>query len=440
MAERKSGPVKPPIIDLTARPAEPAMPEAVTEPIGEPVEPAQETELPAEPEPARKVESPKSSDSGPASSPPRRPSGSAWVPAAGGAVAGAVIAVVVCYGLAYSALWPSGGDTGTRIDQLQARLADAEKSETTGAASLGALSTRLGALETDFAAKLSAASGTLAAMQQSLDKLQQNKPASVDLSPLEAQVKTLSARLDAVAAGASSADAGALAANLSTVQQTIADLSAKLAALDTRAGATDTAITSLKGEFDTAKSAIEQAASAPSPKTIASAMQLPLLISALEADFAAGRPYAADLNTLTAAVPEAHVPASLSDAAAAGLPAPEQLAQQFEAAMPAMLGARPAGTDSSWQGQMSDWVKNVLALRPEGEVGGDGPDAVLSRLEAAVNRHDFAAATTLLGQLPPPMQQAAGDTTAKIRGLADADNFVAGLRKAALAPAAGAQK
>lgn len=437
MAERKSGPVKPPIIDLTARPADSAKPEAATDPIGEPAEAARETELPPEPQPLRQPEPSKSPD--PPPPPSSRSTSAAWVPAAAGAIAGAVIAVAVCYGLAYSGLWPSGGDTGTRIDQLQARLTETEKYETTGTASLAAANTRLGALETDFAAKLSAASGTLTDMQQRLAKLQQDKPASVDLSPLETQVKTLTSRLDAVAAGASSADAGALAANLASVQQSVADLGTKLAALDTHAGATDTAITSLKRELDTAKSAIEQAAGAPSPKTIASAMQLPLLISALEADFAAGRPYAADLTTLTAALPEAHVPASVSDAAAAGLPAPDQLAQQFEAVMPAMLGARPAGTDSSWQGQMSDWLKNMLAVRPQGEISGDGPDALLSRVEAAVNRHDFATATALLGQLPPPMQQAAGDTATKLRTLADAASFVAGLRKTALAPAAGAK-
>jgi len=439
MAERKSGPVKPPIIDLTARPADSAKPETAAEPIGQPVEAAQETPLPPELEPLREPDPPKPADPPPISPPPRA-AGSPWPPAAAGAIAGAVIAIAVCYGLAYSGLWPSAGETGARIDQLQARLAGTEKSEAASTTLLAALNTHVGTLETDFAAKLSAGPGALTAMQQSLDKLQQEKPASVDLSPLEAQVKTLSARVDAVAAGASSADAGALAANLSTVQRSVTDLATKLAALDTRASATDTSITSLKGELDTAKAAIEQAATAPSPKTIASAMQLPLLISALEADFAAGRPYAADLNTLTAAVPEAHVPAAVTDAAAAGLPAPDQLAQQFEAAMPAMLGARPAGTDSSWQGQMSDWVKNMLALRPQGAVSGDGPDAVLSRLDAAVTRHDFAGATTLLGQLPQPMQQAAGDTAKQIGALADADNFVAGLRKTALALAAGVQQ
>lgn len=430
MAERKSGPVKPPTIDLTARPADSAKAENISDLAEQPVSAAEKPDTPPDPEPAKPAE--------PAIAAPRSyANSSGWMPAGAGALAGAVIAIAVCYGLAYSGLWPS---SSADANQLQSRLADVEKSEATSTTTIASLNTRLGGLETDFATKLGAASGSLADIQQSLAKLQQEKPASVDLSPLEVQVKTLTTRLDAVAAGASSADAGALAANLSTAQQSVTDLATKLTALDTRVSATDATIASLKGELDTAKSAIEQAASAPSPKTIASAMQLPLLISALEADFAAGRPYAADLQNLTAAVPETHVPASVGDAAAIGLPAPDELAQQFEASMPTVLGARPAGTDSSWQGQMADWVKGMLALRSQGEMTGDSPDALLSQLETAVNRHDFASATTLLGKLPPPMAQAAGEVAAKIQALADADSFVAGLRKAALSPAAEAQK
>jgi hypothetical protein len=350
-----------------------------------------------------------------------------------------VIAVAVCYGLAYQGLWPATS-TDARIDQLQSRLDAAEKSATATTSGLAAVNTRLDGLGSELTAKLGDAGGKLAAMQQNLDALQAAKPPAVDLAPLQAQVKALSSRLDAVAAGASSADAGAIAANLATAQRTLGDLGNKVAAIDTHIQSTDSTVTALKGELDSARAAIDQAARAPSPKAIASAMQLPLLISALESDFAAGRPYATDLGNLVAAVPETHVPASVSDAAAAGLPAPGELARAFDAAVPEILGARPPGTDTSWQGQMADWVKGVLALRPQGEIAGDAPDAVLSRLQAAVDRHDFAGAAKLLAQLPPAMQAAAGELAGKIKALADADAFVAALRSTALAPAAGAQK
>jgi hypothetical protein len=167
-------------------------------------------------------------------------------------------------------------------------------------------------------------------------------------------------------------------------------------------------------------------------------MRLPLLISALDADFAAGRPYAADLKALAAALPNADIPASVTAAAASGLPAAGDVAADFEAKMPDMIAAEPGSTTGGWQDQLAGWARNVLALRKQGAEPGSGPDALLSQLETAVARHDFAGAASLLDRLPPPMRQAAGATAGQIRTLADADGFIAGLRQRALAPVEGA--
>lgn len=369
---------------------------------------------------------------------PRRPK--VFAAGLGGAIGGAILATAVCYGLAYEGYWPgTSATTDQRLTALAQTLAGEQKSAADNAAALADVTGKIGALQSDVAAKLGAAATGLEALQQAVAKLKPPAPAT-DLAPLQAQLKTLAARVDAVAAGASSADAGALAANLATVQQAVADLGQKIAALGDRAGATDAAVQALKGELDAAKVSIDKAAAAPSPKTIASAMQLPLLLSAFEADLAGGRPYDADLKALVAAVPETHVPASVSDAATTGLPAPQELVDAFEAKMPAMMAARPPSTDASWQGQAADWFRNVLAVRQQGEQQGAAPDAVLSRLEAAIGRHDFAAAVGLFGQLPAPMQQAAGDVATQLRGLADAQTFIAGLRQQALAPATGVQQ
>ncbi len=516
MAERKSGPVKPPVIDLTARPA--AKPDAqgatagtpkpasagsgkttpgaktqAEEPAGEASKPvvaaaeatvagtvtgpAAETPVAAgdseatapsgaeatTPAPSLKPDSqPSLSESeapptratksdpnpalaaksaaadgpsaAPAMPPLRRGNGLGSALAYG--IGGAVVAVVLCYGLAWFGYWPASNDA--RLAALDARLTATEKSNATGAAALADLDARFGVLQTNVAAKLAATGSSLTAMQGNIDKLQAS---GGDLAPVRDQLKTLSARVDAVAAGASSADAGAIAANLATVQQSLTALMQRVSALDDRAGGTDSAIAALKTELGAAKAAIDQAAAAPSPKTIAAAMQMPLLISALDADFAAGRPYAADLTALESAPCRKRMcRRALSGAAATGLPAAADVVSAFEARMPDIIAARPASTDSSWQGQLGDWVKGVLALRQESAEAGDSADAVLSRLEAAVNRHDFAGALTLLAQLPPPMQQAAGDVRPKLQSLADADSFLADLRKKALAPAAGVEQ
>lgn len=437
MAERKSGPVKPPVIDLTARPAGEPKPEA--KPETKATEPTKATESPKPVEPAKAAETPRPAEpSRPAAA---RPAPSSmvnrWTPAIAGGIGGAIVATAICYGLAYAGYWPSGtGDTTARLDQLEQRLAQSEKTGAGNVTALADLNTHLGGLETDFAAKLAAASSALDQVKSSIAKAQ---PAA-DLSPLMTQLKTLSGRIDAIAAGASSADAGAIAANLATVQKGLSDLSDKVAALDTRTGATDTTVASLKAGLDSAQAAITAAAKAPSAAAIATTMQLPLLLSVLEADFAAGRPFGADLQNLQAALPDAKIPASVASAAATGLPQPDVLAQHFEALLPDILAARPTNSDASWQSQVTDWIKSTLALRPAGEAEGTSPEAIVSRLAGAVTRHDFPAATKLLAQLPAPMQAAAGDTASGITALADAQALITDLRAKALTPQAGAGK
>jgi hypothetical protein len=449
MAERKTGPVKPPVIDLTARPAAPAdqskTAPAETAAAASPSTPATssaaEAKTPADngasstpPDRQPPTEAKAQEAKAPEPTAPRQRRASPWGPAIGGAIAGAALATAICYGLAYEGLWPSGSaDLAAGMEQLDGRLGATEQTSARTVAALADLNTRLGGIESDVTARLATSSAALDGIKADVGNLTAAPAKTVDLAPLEAQIRTLSARLDAVAAGASSADAGALAANLAALEKSVGDLAGKVAAADARAGAAETALGGLKTDLDAVSSRVAAAVKAPSAATIASAMQLPLILSGLEADFAAGRPYAGDLKNLLAAVPDAKIPAAVADAAASGLPQPEALVQQFEAALPDILAARPITADADWQAQVGDWLKAVLALRPAGELPGDSPEALTSRLEGAVKRHDFAAAATLLGQLPPPMRAAAGDAGDKIAALAAADALVGSLRAAALA-------
>jgi predicted nucleic acid-binding Zn-ribbon protein len=459
MAERKAGPVKPPVIDLTARPAEPAKPAEGAE--GAP-KPAESPEASEAPKAAPAADSPgKSGPSGAAKSPPgtaanaSNPTGSKakpelgrteeatapkpsapprpWGPAVAMGIGGAVLAAVICYGLAEAGYWPSA--SGRQLAALDQRLTQAEQADAAAGDKLADLNTRLDALQKDSAAKLAAADATLAGMQSSLKTLQ--APAA-DLASVQDQVKALTTRLDAVAAGASSADAGALAANIATVRQSLAALAQKVEALTARAGANDATVAGLKSDLASAKTAIDKAAAAPSAQQIAATMQLPILISALDAGFSAGRPYRDDLNALQAALPGLDVPPGVGGAATTGLPAPAAVVADFEAKMPDVMAAEPDSSGSGWQGQITDWARSVLALRRQGAETGSGPDALLSQLEAAVVRHDFAGAAALLDKLPQPMQQAAGDAGQQVRTLAEAEAFIGALRQRALKPATGA--
>ena len=163
-------------------------------------------------------------------------------------------------------------------------------------------------------------------------------------------------------------------------------------------------------------------------------MKLPLVVSGLETAFAAGRAYTAELDSLRALLPNLAVPEPVATAAETGLQRPDAIAVDFRTAVPAILAGRTAQSTGDWGKDAIEWAKALLALRPAGEMEGNSPEAIVSRLEAAVERHDFVAAA-LLDSLPEPMQAAAGDVATSIRTHASADGFIAGLRAQALAPA-----
>ena len=97
-----------------------------------------------------------------------------------------------------------------------------------------------------------------------------------------------------------------------------------------------------------------------------------------------------------------------------------------------MLAGRPVAEDASWQDGALDWFRSAIALRPTGEIEGDTPEAVMSRLEGAIARRDFVTAETLLASLPAPMLAAGEDVPALVAEQAEAARFLDGLRASAL--------
>jgi hypothetical protein len=167
---------------------------------------------------------------------------------------------------------------------------------------------------------------------------------------------------------------------------------------------------------------------------VAPAARLPLIVSGLETAFATGRPYAVELQSLTSLLPELAVPPAISEASETGLPRPELLVRRFNERLPRILAGRTATATGDWTENALEWAKALLALRPAEEMEGDSPEAVISRLEAAMERRDFVAAARLMAELPAPMREAAGDLPAEILLHAEADTFITGLRAQALSP------
>src|SRR5690606_19117770 len=112
----------------------------------------------------------------------------------------------------------------------------------------------------------------------------------------------------------------------------------------------------------------------------------------------------------------------------------DTLLQRFEAVLPDILAARDTSNDDWVQGAL-DWTKGMLALRPAEEMEGDSPEAIVSRLEAAMERRDYVAARNLIDALPQPMKDKAALVSADVRAHAAATTLIADLRARALTTA-----
>lgn len=423
MAERKSGPVKPPVIELTAREAE--KPAAATTARGKAAEAAEATA----------AEAPAAAEEPVRPAPPPRPQARLampWSAISIAAVAGALLGAGLVYGLGNWLPLPNQrpmiADPAARLDATDSSLND--------------IKTRLAAIEEQSKRTQVSLDATIAQLDGGLTEVRQAiaaVPAAaepVDLAPLQTQIKGLEDRLTAIGAGASSADAAALAKTISSIEAGIAELRTQLVALDQRVAATDNAISGLKGDVSATQTAISTQNQTLGGADLGPAVRLPLMVSGLETAIANGRPFAAELAGLKALLPDLAVPGPVEASAAEGLPRPDAVATQFTAAVPNVLAGRAAVSTGDMGEDALEWMKGLLALRPVGEVAGDTPEAIVSRLEAAVGRHDFKAAAELLAQLPPAMQAGAGSSGADITKLAAAEGFVTELRSRALAPTA----
>lgn len=450
MAERKSGPVKPPVIDLKANDPSPApapQPDpAAAKPSAADAAPAasaRPAEAPrTQPRPPRTETKPRPAPepppAAPQPTPPLRQARLAmpWSAISIAAIGGAVLGTALTYALVNLLPMPSSplpfADPTASLESLESRMATLEATlpelQDTGLKtqlSLDATITQLDTGLTDARTGLEALTARVAAAEAAIPKA-----ATVDLAPLTAQLESLEGRVTAIAAGASSADAAALADSLTSIEASLADLTTRLAAAETTLGGLD----GIRSDLAAAKAAIAAQTQTLGGANIGPAVRLPLVVSGLETAFAGGRPFAAELASLKTLLPDLAVPEPLTALAETGLARPDALRADFRTVVPAILAGRTAESTGDWGKDAIEWAKGLLALRPTGEIEGNTPEAIVSRLEAAMERQDFVAATDLLDRLPEAMQSAAGDVGSQIRAHAEADGFIAALRVQALTP------
>ncbi|KKB78852.1 hypothetical protein VW35_10185 [Devosia soli] len=420
----KSAAVKPPVLEGTARPADPPKPLPDPKPAADANTDSVKAE-PPNPDAKAKSDAPRPAASKPEFSKPastvtpppvaRQKSeshaGAAWL----AGLVGGVVGLGAAYGLALLGYWPSQPPTtppeDPRIASVAASVPELQTVTGTLQDELATLTSRVASIESGNATAAAAAPSTPAANDQ-----------------LAGDVAALSARIDELA-GAPQEARDASAANAAAM----AKLEAELAALRQSAAATQAELSTVSGQVATLQTDVSQGSAVEEGQA-----RLPLIVSGFETAFSTGAPYDTEVTALKQALPDFAVPQSVAAQAMTGLKRPDLIARDFNAVLPDILAGRPVSPDASWQETTSDWFRGILALRPTEAVEGDGPEAVVARLEGAIDRGDFAAAKTELDALPQAMRTAVGTVANDIANQAAAQEFLTQLRQAALAQGSGA--
>lgn len=393
----KTGAVKPPVLDLQAREADrEGVPKSAA--------------APPKPESA-KPESSKSESSKPETIKPMPSSVSKPIPAGGfgwgAAILGGVLGLAAAYGLAWFGYWPNtmaALQPDPRLAQFGQALPQLQAVTQSTAADLAELNQRMDGLEQAVAMPIAATP-------------------SADLSAVETDIAALTARIDNLK---SAPQGNVPSAGLDALKTQLAALGRQVDALGARMGTTEAGMRTLETRMGETSAAL-----AEQPADIGGLLQLPLVVSGLETAFSAGRPFENELAALRTALPTVTVPRDIANGAATGLARPSVIAARFEAAVPAMLAQRPSDPDASWQDGALDWLRSAIVLRPSGEIPGNTPEAVMSRLEGAIERRDYIGAEALMAALPASMQAAAAGVPALIHEQVAAAKFLETLREQA---------
>ena len=384
----------------------------------------------------------------PATPPPVEPprQGGGWFRSLVAAIIGGIISLGGYYGLTTTGMIEAGGRadlqalqsadeaTKSRLASLEAdltgdsgiaaKLGGADKRITSleaGAAkltdsltALPNLSKRLDGLASDLsAAKAAIAAGgagdgaAVAAMQSTVAALaKESRGAIADLRQAEKDLLTaLSALQDRVAALDQQVKAGVgsntASGDAEAALKAIAD---RLAALETATKQVPDKVAALNDQFTALQSRTEGLATElkslseiTGQDSDATAAAQAVTVAALNRAVMSGKPYAAELKAVSAFVEDTESMEPLRAFAEKGIATRSDLIAAFPAAARSVL-EQIGSNDDGIMARFWSNAQKVVSVRPTGNVEGDGPAAVIARIEAALGSGDLAAAHKEWGQ------------------------------------------
>ena len=334
-----------------------------------------------------------------------------------GGILGGAIAAALGFGAAqlYPDGWPIGG--GAEVESAlatQSQQIDALSGQVSGLAASAADTAALDALQAridGLTAELEAARAAAQEAQNALSVTRDGLTARMDALTADLTDRITTLEKAPIEQAADAAVAGAVQAYQDEVtalrDETRARFDALAADLEARLGEGNAAIVEAleANKRLEAERAEREAAARAAEEAARRALAMSNLRGALES----GTPFADALSQL----PDA--PAPLSAVATEGVPTREELAEAFPPlAREALQIALRETDDGSAESRMSTFLRTQLGMRSLAPKEGDDPDAVLSRMEAAVAAGDYDAAVQDAAALPEPARAVLADWLAAV--------------------------
>jgi hypothetical protein len=287
------------------------------------------------------------------------------------------------------------------IAAMKSEIAAITKSETGGeaAARVKGLSDALDQVRADVAALKSAtASGS---------------GADAELAALSDKVQSIEATVSALdkPAEATPADLGPLTEKLAALDALVKSAGDATAEQQSRLGALEQSLSQLSAKVE---------AQAAQPK-----IALSIAASALKAALDRGAPFAAELETFAAIAPDAPQIAALRIHAANGVATRAAIAAEADAAATAMAAADvPVDENAGLLQNLLSSAGSLVKVRPIGAVEGKGVPETVARLEADVQRGDYAKALAEYETLPAAAKAAGAAFAEKLKARLEAETQV----------------
>lgn len=254
-----------------------------------------------------------------------------------------------------------------------------------------------------------------------LPSLGTNEKAEASLNLMSSEIEQLKVKLAEQAASTPKVDLSPLETKLSALEERVArvpeanglsaDADARISALSEQVKTAEAAGATLKTESETARAALEMRIEAIEKKLEQPRDDVEVAVAIASAGLKAaidrGGPFMAELETLEGIDPEDPAVKELKTFAATGVPSRARLVGDFPKVADAILAAsRSDDPNQSLTDRLMQSALSAIQVRPVGEVEGEGPDAIVARIETRLTNGDLAAAAAEWEKLPDAAKKA----------------------------------